>query len=131
MTAPDTTAAENDPFEAFNRSAGMGIVENPYPMFALLRAQHEIKHEELGNLSPGSPADVAALRVENGKFGFVDMYGARLNGTQKLVCELTVRNGKVVYDLNGITREPWDKLPRHYKAQGDPRWDGYAGRGRK
>jgi len=47
MTAPDTTAAGDDPFEAFNRSAGMGIVENPYPMFALMRAQHAIKREEL------------------------------------------------------------------------------------
>jgi dihydroorotase len=88
----------------------------------------EIKHEELGNLSPGSPADVAVLRVENGRYGFVDMYGARMDGTQKLVCEMTVRGGKVVYDLNGLARERWDKLPPHYKAQGDPRWDGYAGR---
>ena len=32
-------AEEYDPFEEFNRSSGMGIVENPYPMFALLRAR--------------------------------------------------------------------------------------------
>ena len=87
----------------------------------------EVKHEELGNLSPGSPADVAVLRVQNGQFGFVDMYGGRLDGHQKLICELTVRAGKVVYDLNGMTRESWDKLPRHYKTQGDSRWDGYRG----
>jgi cytochrome P450 len=36
---------EYDPFEAFNRSAGMGLVENPYPMFALLRAEGDIKRE--------------------------------------------------------------------------------------
>jgi cytochrome P450 len=36
-----------DPFEEFNRSAGMGLVENPYPMFALLRAEHDIKREDL------------------------------------------------------------------------------------
>src|SRR5258708_40262794 len=88
----------------------------------------EVKREDLGNLSPGSPADVAVLRVVTGKFGFVDMYGARMDGTQKLICELTVRDGKVVYDLNGLTRERWDKLPPHYRRQGDPRWDGYAGR---
>jgi cytochrome P450 len=34
-----------DPFEEFNRSAGMGVVENPYPMFALLRAEHSMKRE--------------------------------------------------------------------------------------
>ncbi len=35
-----------DPFEEFNRSAGMGIVENPYPMFALVRPQHPMKRED-------------------------------------------------------------------------------------
>ena len=85
----------------------------------------EIQHEELGNLSAGSPADVAVLRLERGRFGFLDQSNARLDGTQKLVSELTLREGKVVYDLNGITRESWDKLPPDY-AGGDPRWDGFA-----
>ena len=87
----------------------------------------EIKHEEVGNLSVGAPADIAVLRLEHGSFGFVDVYGARMRGSQKLVCELTIREGKVVYDLNGITREDWDKLGAKYKAQGDARWDGTIG----
>src|SRR5437879_5514288 len=58
--------------------------------------------------------------------GFVDQIGARLDGTQKLLCELTVRDGKVVYDLNGLTRERWDKLPPNSRGSGDPRWDGLA-----
>ena len=84
----------------------------------------EIQHEELGNLSVGAPADVAVLSLATGKFGFTDMYGARLRGTRKLVCELTIRNGKVVYDLNGITRPDWNTLPKNYMQTGDPRWDG-------
>src|SRR2546426_1464766 len=83
----------------------------------------EIKHEELGQLSTGAVADIAVLKLERGNFGFVDMYGARLRGTQKLTCELTLREGKVVYDLNGITRPDWDKLPKDYMQTGDPRWD--------
>jgi len=86
----------------------------------------EIRREELGNLSVGAGADVAVLRVEEGSFGFVDTYGARMRGSRKLVCELTIRNGKVVYDLNGITREDWDKLGK-YTAQGSARWDGTLG----
>jgi len=35
-----------DPFEEFNRSAGMGVVENPYPLFALVRPQHPMKRED-------------------------------------------------------------------------------------
>jgi cytochrome P450 len=48
----DSEDGDYDPFEAFNRSAGMGVVENPYPMFALVRAEHTIKHEDLGGLMP-------------------------------------------------------------------------------
>jgi len=83
----------------------------------------EIHHEELGNLTVGSPADVAVLRLETGRFGFTDMYGARLDGVRKLICELTVRNGKVVYDLNGISRREWTTLPPDYTETGDPAWD--------
>src|SRR2546421_13107729 len=83
----------------------------------------ETHREELGNLSGGSPADVAVLRLENGNFGFTDMYGARLAGKQKLTCELTLRNGRVVYDLNGITRPEWTTQPRDYMRTGDAAWD--------
>jgi cytochrome P450 len=34
-----------DAFEEFNRSAGMGVVENPYPMFALVRPNHPLMRE--------------------------------------------------------------------------------------
>lgn len=77
----------------------------------------EIHREELGNLAVGSVADVAVLRVVKGDFGFVDVNGARNNGSQKLVCELTLKGGKVVYDLNGITREDWRKLGKYGPAR--------------
>jgi dihydroorotase len=60
--------------------------------------------------------------LQKGNFGFVDVYGARLRGSQKLTCELTLRDGRVVWDLNGITRDDWDKLGM-YGSQGDPKWD--------
>jgi dihydroorotase len=84
----------------------------------------EIKQEGLGHLSVGAEADVAVLRLEEGRFGFVDSFGARQRGTQKLTCELTLRDGKVVYDLNGLARPDWDTLPKDYKSTGDPRWEG-------
>jgi dihydroorotase len=81
----------------------------------------EIKHEELGQLSVGSSADIAVLRVEKGKFGFVDSLGGRLEGRQKLDCELTVRDGLVVWDLNGISRDDWQKAGPFKPS---PQWDG-------
>lgn len=83
----------------------------------------EIQHKELGNLSVGAIADVSVLHVEQGKFGFADMYGARMDGTRKFVCEMTIKDGKIVYDLNGISRPDWHTLPRDYTNVGDPRWD--------
>ncbi len=61
----------------------------------------QIKRPELGHLSVGAGADVAVLRVDEGKFGFLDARGARADGTKRIVCELTLRNGNVVWDLNG------------------------------
>ena len=84
-----------------------------------------IQHEELGHLSPGAIADIAVLRLEKGKFGFVDQDGGRMDGTQKLSCEMTLRDGRVVYDLNGLTRVRWDKMTRADRLS-DPRWDGFA-----
>lgn len=86
---------------------------------------HEIQQDELGHLSVGAIADITVLQVMKGKFGFVDQDGAKLNGNQKLVAELTIRDGKVVYDLNGLTREQWDKIPASSRS-GDPRWDGFS-----
>jgi len=84
----------------------------------------EIKQDGLGHLSVGALADVTVLRVERGRFGLVDMNGARLDSDRRLMCELTVRDGKVVYDLNGISRPDWRTLPPDYGQVGDARWDG-------
>ena len=61
-----------------------------------------INRPDLGNLDVGSEADVTVFSVENGDFGFLDISGEKLKGTQKLVAEFTIRAGKIVWDLNGI-----------------------------
>ncbi len=61
-----------------------------------------IHREQYGHLSPGSDADVAIFSVREGKFGFLDVRNTKLEGTKKLECELTIRGGKVVWDLNGM-----------------------------
>ncbi len=63
-----------------------------------------IQRSELGHLSTGAEADIAVLRLENGSFGYVDSQGWKHQGNQKLTCEMTLRAGRVVWDLNGISR---------------------------
>ncbi len=53
-------------------------------------------------MSEGAGADITILSIQNGDFGFLDAGSNKLEGKQKLECELTIRSGKVVYDLNGI-----------------------------
>ncbi len=86
-----------------------------------------IKQEHLGSLSVGSSADVAVLSLEKGEFGFLDVYGARLRGKQKLTCEMTLRNGKIVYELNGLSRPDWTTLPKDYRHTDDSRRDVITG----
>jgi dihydroorotase len=74
---------------------------------ATCNAAKAIHHEELGNLSEGTVADIAILSLLNGKFGFVDAGGYRLDGDKKLEAELTVRAGKIVWDLNGLSAKPF------------------------
>jgi dihydroorotase len=116
-------AGMKDMLNVMDKFLAMGVSLEDVVLRSTWNPAREIKHEELGHLSVGALADVAVLRLEKGNFGFVDMHGARKGGSQKLTCELTLRDGKVVYDLNGMTRPDWDKLPSDYRLTGDPRWD--------
>ena len=74
----------------------------------------EIHHKELGQMDVGAEADVAVLRVEKGKFGLLDSASARKSGTERIRCELTLRKGQVVWDLNGMASQDWQSFPyRH------------------
>ena len=100
-----------DMLNVMDKFLAMGMSLDEVILRSTWNPAKEIQHEDLGNLSVGSPADVAVLRLEKGKFGFVDQLGGRFDGAQKLVCELTLRDGNVVYDLNGISTVSWEKLP--------------------
>ena len=80
----------------------------------------EIRQDGLGHLSKGAVADIAVLRLEQGRFGFIDSFGARLPGTARLSAEMTLKDGRIVYDLNGLGRPDWTTRPA---GENDPRWD--------
>ena len=70
----------------------------------------QIKRPELGHLSVGAGADIAVIREDHGVFGLLDSRRARYTGTKLLVDELTLRDGKVVWDLNGRAGVHWKKF---------------------
>lgn len=68
-----------------------------------------INRPELGNLSTGAEADVAIFSISKGDYGFTDIAGEKIKGTQKFVAELTIRAGRIVWDLNGISAPEFKK----------------------
>jgi dihydroorotase len=66
-----------------------------------------IKRTDLGHLSVGAEADIAVFNLREGKFGFTDVKKVSVIGTKKLEAELTLRAGKIMWDLNGISGQPW------------------------
>jgi len=70
-----------------------------------------IKRPDLGSLGVGSDADIAVFSLHTGNYGFLDVRGTKMKGTQKLEAELTIRAGKIVWDLNGIGAPDWNAVP--------------------
>ncbi len=68
-----------------------------------------IRRPELGTLSEGAVADIAVLELEQGKFAFLDSGHGKLIGDRRLRCVLTVRNGAVVWDTEGLSLTDWMK----------------------
>lgn len=68
-----------------------------------------IHREDLGHLSVGAEADIAVFTLRKGDFGFLDVSGMKLKGNRKLETELTLRAGKVVWDLNGTAAKEFQK----------------------
>jgi dihydroorotase len=62
-----------------------------------------IQRTDLGNLSVGTEADIAVFNLRNGDFGYTDASGMAIRGKQKLEAELTIRKGRIVWDLNALS----------------------------
>ncbi|OQP61292.1 dihydroorotase [Niastella vici] len=112
--AHSMNASMKDMLNVMSKLMSIGMSLQGVVQAATWNPAREIKHEELGNLSEGAIADIAILNVRTGKFGFFDYTGYKVEGTQKLECEMTIKDGKIVYDLNGLaTPLPANKMDDH------------------
>ena len=100
--ANSMNASMKDMLSVMSKLMSIGMSLQAVIQAATWNPAREIKHEELGHLSEGAIADIAILGVRNGKFGFFDYTGYKVEGTQKLECEMTIKGGKIVYDLDGL-----------------------------
>jgi dihydroorotase len=100
-------AGMKDQLNVMSKFLALGVPVARVIAMATWHPARQIKRETLGHLSVGAPADIAVLRLERGQFGFVDMDGRRMPGNARLACELTIKGGVVVYDLNGLAAAEW------------------------
>ena len=102
MHLESLNGAMKDLLNVMSKCLALGMTLDQVVQRATWNAARAIRQDQLGHLSVGAGADIAVLRIESGRFGLPDAYGTRLETNERLVNELTVRDGKIVYDLNGI-----------------------------
>ena len=107
LHAASMSGGMKDMLNVMSKFLALGMPLDGVVQRATWNAARALKQDGIGHLSVGAAADVAVVRVERGEYGFVDSFGARLKAAQRLACELTLRDGKVVYDLNGIAQPDW------------------------
>lgn len=101
-------AGMKDMLNVMSKFLNMGMpMEEVIARSSWMPAVH-LHKEELGHLSVGAHADIAVLSMKEGDFGFTDVRGWKIRGDKKLECELTVMEGNVVWDLNGISMREWE-----------------------
>lgn len=109
-------AGMKDMTNVMSKMLTLGATLDQVILWSTWNPAKEIKRTELGNLDEGAEADVTVLRMEQGKFGFIDSAGASRTGNKRLTAELTVRAGKVMWDLNGIAATDWKSFKYQKRA---------------
>jgi dihydroorotase len=96
-------AGMKDMLNVMSKYMAIGMKLNDVILHATWAPAKAIKREDLGHLSKGAVADIAVWSIRSGKFGFVDAGGNRIEADRKLEVQMTVRDGKIVWDLNGLS----------------------------
>ena len=71
-------------------------------------AARAIRRTEIGSLEEGGTADIAVLELRAGKFAYLDSGHGKLTSDKELRAVMTIRNGKVVWDSEGLSLTDWE-----------------------
>ncbi len=102
-------AGMKDMANVMSKFLNMGMPLKDVVLRSTWNPANVIQRTDLGHLSEGAVADIAVFNVREGNFGFMDSRGSVLKGTKKIEAELTLRAGKIAWDLNGISGKMWDE----------------------
>ncbi|MCB0668310.1 MAG: amidohydrolase/deacetylase family metallohydrolase [Saprospiraceae bacterium] len=98
-------AGMKDLCNVMSKFLALGLSVNDVVLRTTWNPAQVISRPDLGNLDIGAEADVSVLNLREGNFGFTDVRRLTVDGTRKLEAELTIRAGRIVWDLNGLSTE--------------------------
>jgi dihydroorotase len=80
---------------------------------ATSRPAAAMRRPDLGTIAPGSAADIALFRLEEGEYTFYDTQMAARQGTRRLINTLTMVDGVPLPRIPERKRMVWANLPAH------------------
>ena len=83
---------------------------------ATSRPAAAMRRPDLGTLAPGSPADIALWRIEEGDYAFLDVEMASRRGTTRLVNVTTLLAGEELPRRPERPMHAWAARPAHQRA---------------
>jgi dihydroorotase len=111
-TAMDKTSLllpRTDMMTTLSKFLNMGIPVQELVDRATARPARALKRPELGTLREGGLADLAVIEIQEGQFGFLDAGLARLRGDRSMRAVMTMREGRIVWDSEGLSRTDWSQ----------------------
>jgi dihydroorotase len=100
-------AGMKDMSSVISKLLNIGMTRNEVIEASTWKPAQVINKKDLGHLSVGAYGDVAVFSLDKGTFGYIDVGGNKVMGDKKLTCQLTLLNGDVVWDLNGLAATPY------------------------
>ena len=92
----------------------MGVPLEEVIRESTMNPANAIQHPELGHLGVGAEADIAVLRLAQGSFRYMDGSRGTLDGDRRLLCEMTLKGGRVVWDWNARSGADYRTLSKEY-----------------
>jgi dihydroorotase len=90
---------------------------------ATSRPAAAMRRPDLGTLKPGSVADVAIFRLEEGNYVFRDVQMSPRRGDKRLINTLTMIDGEVLPRLAESPLQPWSAIPEWQRGVMPPERD--------
>jgi dihydroorotase len=105
--------------DTMGKCMAMGMDFNEVIYRSTVTPAKAIGHTELGTLSAGAEADIAVLRRTPGTYSLRDCGWGRIVAKERLECEMTVRNGQILWDRLGLSCPDWeDGGPDYFNLPG-------------